>query len=254
MTKGILIIGHGSKSGLNEEAAEMHAEHLRRAGFENVYHAFKGYSEPRIGDTLLRMASDGIRDIAVIPLFIASGHYADSVIPKRVGLRKSEREGTVQIDGREARVRIAETFGSRPSLTGVIEAMLREASAGPGDAVLLIGHGSKSRHNREMVELNAERLRERTDLSVSCAFNEFNEPSVEDALEAIAGSGARRVVAVPMFVSSGEHTDRDIPEKLGLAPGERSGSVRGMDVAYLAPVGSRPETGAVLEDVLRGIL
>jgi len=47
--------------------------------------------------------------------------------------------------------------------------------------------------------------------SVSPAWIQFGEPSVEEALERLANDGARRVVVIPLLVLPGRHLDVDLP-------------------------------------------
>jgi len=55
-------------------------------------------------------------------------------------------------------------------------------------------------------------------LDVSIGFNEFCEPSLEDALDSAASAGAKRVIVVtPMMTPGGEHSEEDIPEAISSA-------------------------------------
>lgn len=61
---------------------------------------------------------------------------------------------------------------------------------------------------------------------VVVGFNEFCAPSLDDALDRAAGSGAERVVVVtPMMTGGGEHSEREIPAAISRArerhPGRR---------------------------------
>jgi sirohydrochlorin cobaltochelatase len=60
-------------------------------------------------------------------------------------------------------------------------------------------------------ELGQE-LGKATGCHVVVGFNEFCAPSLDDALDHAAGSGARRIVVVtPMMTQGGEHSEQDIP-------------------------------------------
>ncbi|MDR3074941.1 MAG: hypothetical protein LBU30_02735 [Candidatus Methanoplasma sp.] len=252
--KGILIVGHGSRSGSNEPAVEMHAKYLRDRGYDNVYHSFKGYSKPYVQDVIEDMVSAGIDEVIVVPMFIARGHYANDVVPRRVGLQKGDTEGTAVICGREVRVRITDAFGYHRMLPDTILKMAGEHEVGgKKNAVLLIGHGSKGGENKNMVMSNAEAVGN-AGKRVYAAFNEFNDPAVEDALSEMGRDGIEHIVAIPLFVSSGEHTDKDLPAKLGLDGSGSRGSAdrcgRTMSVTYTAPIGTRPEVGEIIESMV----
>ena len=48
---------------------------------------------------------------------------------------------------------------------------------------------------------------------VILGFNEFCAPTLDEALDQVAGQGAARVVVItPMVTRGGEHSEKDIPE------------------------------------------
>ncbi len=256
--KGILLAGHGSTSHSNESAITMHAENLKKRGYENVYHGFKGYSKPYIQNVIQQMAEDGIDDVIVVPMFIARGHYTNDVVPKRVGLQKGEKEGTITINDSTVNIRITDAFGYHPMLSDIISKMVDEMNIkGKRNGIILIGHGSKGVENQNMVSINLDRLKDRYE-NVYMAFNEFNEPSIDDTLGSMCKDGVEHIIAIPLFVSPGEHTEKDLPEKLGLSDDRRTGSVklngREMTVSYGRPIGTRPEiveiVGSLIEPYL----
>jgi len=55
-------------------------------------------------------------------------------------------------------------------------------------------------------------LKQATGLDIMLGFNEFCAPSLEEALQAGARSGAGRVIIItPMLTRGGEHAEKDIP-------------------------------------------
>ncbi|MCL2149172.1 MAG: hypothetical protein FWH47_07545 [Methanomassiliicoccaceae archaeon] len=128
--------------------------------------------------------------------------------------------------------------------------MIEERRGAAGETcVLLIGHGSRLPHNKEMVDMHAGMLRGKG-YRVHTAYNEMTEPSIEDAMASIVGGGAEEVVALPLFVASGRHTTQDIPMKLGIPEGYGSfvSSKYGRDVMvhYKGPFGDDPGVTQVL--------
>ncbi len=86
-------------------------------------------------------------------------------------------------------------------------------------AVVLIGHGSRLPYSREVVEKIAEYVEEMGDFdAVEVGFMELCEPTIQEAVEKAAESGADKIVVVPVFLAHGVHTKRDIPKMLGLEP------------------------------------
>lgn len=81
--------------------------------------------------------------------------------------------------------------------------------------ILVIGHGSKDEAYRKGVEKLAAALGKEVEGSVSVAYNEFCEPTIEQAIEKLVAGGASHIVAVPtMIIEGGSHSEEDIPEKL----------------------------------------
>ena len=54
---------------------------------------------------------------------------------------------------------------------------------------------------------------------VAVGFMECNEPTIPDAVDACAASGAERVVAVPYFLHTGTHVADDLPTLLDRSAG-----------------------------------
>ncbi len=50
--------------------------------------------------------------------------------------------------------------------------------------------------------------------SVSCAFLQFAEPGVAEAIEACVRQGASGILLLPYFLSAGRHVPQDIPEQV----------------------------------------
>ncbi|MDN7025994.1 sirohydrochlorin nickelochelatase [Methanoculleus sp. FWC-SCC1] len=111
--------------------------------------------------------------------------------------------------------------------------------------MLLVGHGSKLPHNKELIETTAAMIAERSDeYLVKSGFMSINTPSVEEQLEAFRSEDIDMLVVVPLFLAKGIHINKDIPGILGLAEGTRKGTFRlnGKEVPlyYASPIGSDP--------------
>jgi sirohydrochlorin cobaltochelatase len=256
--KAILIIGHGSKSPANASAVKMHADILTDKGYNNVYYGFRAYSEPIIPHILETIIQDGADERIAVPLFMSHGYYADSSIPKKLGLEKGVSEGSVEMYGRSVTVHITDVFGCDPKMTDILLSEAERLNTdGKTSVVFLIGHGSKTSENHDMVKLNADRLKERRP-GVYYSFNEFSSPTVEEALATMVSDGAEEALVLPLFVSSGGHTDKDLPEKLGIAEGSDTGSVningRVLTVRYAGPIGMNPGVNEIIESLIRPFL
>ena len=84
--------------------------------------------------------------------------------------------------------------------------------------ILLISHGSRLPESIKTINKLANMYREQTDFKVGVAYMELREPNIPTALEdLVKNTKIDTVIAVPVFLSHGMHTTRDIPRILGLA-------------------------------------
>lgn len=100
-------------------------------------------------------------------------------------------------------------------------------------AVVLVGHGSRAAGFQKAMEKTASRVRARLGCRVECAYLEIASPSISEAIEHLARSGATTIILVPYFVLGGRHVGRDIPNFLRLAKKQYRGKVRLMLAPYL---------------------
>jgi sirohydrochlorin cobaltochelatase len=109
------------------------------------------------------------------------------------------------------------------------------------EGVMIIGHGSKLSFNKDIMELHADRLREKGFDNVYIGFNETSFPSIEHTLERMVEDGIDMIYAVPLFIASGVHLTRDVPGKLRIPANSSGGTVdingRRITVKYAAPIG-----------------
>ena len=78
--------------------------------------------------------------------------------------------------------------------------------------MVLVGHGSKAKGFDRAMKRVALRLRGQDCGEVRCAYLEINRPSISEAIEKAARSGAREIRVLPYFVLAGKHVVRDIPK------------------------------------------
>jgi sirohydrochlorin ferrochelatase len=131
----------------------------------------------------------------------------------------------------------------------------------PGDAgVLLVAHGGSSEWNA-LVERAASDCRPRARIAVGFLSHDYG-PSAQDAYDTLVSAGARRIVVVPLFVSSHSNHGREVAAMVGLAdpaaaphPGDDPASDHGrVDVVpEFAPVlglGPALDDSSYLADIL----
>jgi len=117
--------------------------------------------------------------------------------------------------------------------------------------VILVGHGSAGRYNKELIEYYAEKLKPRYDY-VAYAFIKVNEPLLSDALARALKEDLDEIVVQPVFLARGIHTDHDIPKTLGLPEGERAKVVdfgnRKVKIIYSNTIGKDDRIVEILHD------
>lgn len=84
-----------------------------------------------------------------------------------------------------------------------------------GNAVVVLGHGSRAKGSGETLEWVVRQLADRLDCPVAPAFLQFNEPSLKECCRELARGGARHIFIAPYFLFDGNHIREDIPEEIG---------------------------------------
>ena len=120
--------------------------------------------------------------------------------------------------------------------------------------LVLVGHGSRLPHYLEVMNYHRRRIESMGIFGeVKIAFV-YTEPHVDDVVKEMESS---EIYVVPVFISHGVHTTKDIPESLGLKAGkdgEGKGRVEGIfdgkKIILCSPIGSDPLiTYAILNSV-----
>jgi sirohydrochlorin cobaltochelatase len=107
---------------------------------------------------------------------------------------------------------------------------------------MVIGHGSRLPYNKNTIIYQAEELTKMGYENVRYAFNEFDEPQVEEVFDEMIQQGIDEMIVLPLFISLGVHLRHDIPGKIRIGDGAAEGvfrhNGRNVMVRYAAPVGS----------------
>ena len=241
--KGIMIVGHGSRYRYNQRTMEMQAERLKDMGFENVYIGYNETAHPFIGETLKQMAADGIGEVFAVPFFIASGRHMTEQIIFKLGLQEGHYNEYVDVDGKKVMMHFGTPFGNDPLLAQILHEKYAEScDASKRSGIMVIGHGSRLPYNKEIIELNVQRLKDMGHRDTYAAFNEFDEPTIEEIMDRMVKDGMEEIVAIPLFISEGDHLKNDIPPKIHLQDGIREGTFAQdgseITVKYCYPIGS----------------
>jgi len=241
MTKGIIIVGYGTRKGNLEEVLETQAARLRCRGWEHVGIAYFRVSHPDIPEALEAMADEGVDEIAALPYYIAEGTLTKELIPEKFGMGSKEM-AEVDVKGKRVSIRMGPAFGTTRVLTDIICDKIAEVGGDLNTGILILGHGTryKSLTNMRIIKLNADRLKELGYKHVAHAFNEFCEPNIKDALDYLEKEGVQRIIAIPLFIAMGLHLGDEIPEQIGIPSYSDGGEItvngRRISVSYTRPV------------------
>jgi sirohydrochlorin cobalto/nickelchelatase len=108
--------------------------------------------------------------------------------------------------------------------------------------ILAIGHGSKLPYNKEVVTQIADYIAEKhSDVIVRAGFMENSEPTLKKAIEGFSGTGVTKIAAVPVFLASGVHITKDIPQILNLDEkgcGTLEIDGKAVPLCYAKPIGA----------------
>lgn len=116
-------------------------------------------------------------------------------------------------------------------------------------ALLAVAHGSRDPRHAAALRALMDAVREaRPGLDVELGFLDLCGPDVPSALAALDARGARRVAAVPLFLTSGYHVRHDIPAALAAAG---RGLRRPLRITVTAPLGPDPLLLEALEHRVR---
>lgn len=82
-------------------------------------------------------------------------------------------------------------------------------------ALILFAHGSRDPRWAETIEALADRCRTASpDLPVRCAYLEFMQPDLANAVQGLCDAQIREIVIVPVFLAAGGHVLRDLPQQV----------------------------------------
>ncbi|MCL5274572.1 MAG: sirohydrochlorin chelatase [Chloroflexi bacterium] len=110
----------------------------------------------------------------------------------------------------------------------------------PPDALLLIGHGSPDPAGNEEFRRFAHTLAVRVNAPVTACYLEKAAPDIATGIQMCVAAGARRVVALPLFLGAAGHQKNDVPALLNEMRARHSN----LDIRYGAPIG--PQHAIVL--------
>ena len=218
-----LIVGHGSRD--PRGATEFHelVELVReRNPSLPVEGGFIELSRPPIGECVDRIAAEGVRNVAAVPLMLlAAGHAKDDIPATLVREKLNHPEMDFQY-GR--------AFGVRPELLELMEerisAVVSEDEK-PDTAVLVVSRGSSDPDaNSDIAKLTRLFYEGRKYPLVESAFISMTPPTVHEGLDRCRKLGATRIVVFSYFLFTGVLEERIREQTEAFAAGNEDVEIR----------------------------
>lgn len=198
---GLLLVGHGSRSGAG--AAEMRSiAGLVRAALPGVAvdAGFLEMSDPPAGLVLDRLAAAGCRRVVVLPLVLLGAGHAKSDVPALV------LEGRTRHPG--VHVHLGSPLGISHDLVGLLGGALL-AAGGSGLPLLLVARGTSDPDANGDAHKVARLVAEWTGAPfVHTAFSGVTGPRVPEGLDVFARLGYRRMAVAFWFLGDGVLVER----------------------------------------------
>lgn len=120
----LVLFSHGSLLCGAGEALEAHAARLRAQGaWDRVEIGYLNYSEPLLAQTVEELVADGVREVRILPYFLAPGYFVQKALPEALAPLR-ERFPTL-------RFTIAPAIGHDSRLADALLAAATEAKESP---------------------------------------------------------------------------------------------------------------------------
>ena len=224
-SEGLLLVGHGSRSGVG--AAEMLALARRvDAALPGVVVdvGFLEMTDPPAGPVLDGLAAAGCRRVVVLPLVLLGAGHAKSDVP------------AVVLEGRARHPDLHVHFGSPLGISRDLVGLLGEALLAAGASglpLLLVARGTSDPDANGDAHKVTRLLGEWTGAPfVHTAFTGVTGPRVAGGLEVFARLGYRRIAVAFWFLCTGVLVER---ARADVAAFAAATGVEVVDAGYLGP-------------------
>lgn len=186
----LLLVAHGTRK---PGGVAMIADLAGRVGLllhQPVRVAFVDVLGPTPGEVLADMAGNGEAAV-VVPAFLSRGYHVGTDLPAHVAVSGHPN------------VTVSAPLGPGPGVVRILARRLVESGWQPGDAVVLAAAGSSDPLARTDLRWTAQLLSALVGSKVELAFAATGEPAVADAVAALRGRGARRVLIASYLLADG---------------------------------------------------
>lgn len=223
-TEAILLIGRNTRNA--QDVLEAHAGRLGRRSVVDDVEVATYESEPNVEleEQFERISAD---TVYAVPMCAAHCHDTIDGVPAALSYVSGD-------------VHYCEPLGRSPAVTEVLEERGADLIPASDDvSLVLVGFGSSSKpYHRQTTDYHAARLREQSGYGEVLTCYLLQNPTVECVRY---NTSKNQSVAVPLFLTRTEATERRIPDELDLGRG---------GIEYADPLGAHPRvTDAVHAEV-----
>ena len=109
---------------------------------------------------------------------------------------------------------------------------------------IVLGHGSRNAEANHVLEKLSGLFHENTKAPTCCAFLQFAEPTLEQAIEACYSEDLDTITIIPVFLYPGVHIKEDIPRILG----NLQGKYPEVTFELSEPIGADPRLIPILQE------
>lgn len=197
--KGILFIGHGTRSKKGAEEARLFIERVKEridAPIQEL--SFLELTEPSIEEGFRACAEKGATEITVVPLFLLAAGHIKSDIPQALAPLMNENPSI--------KVTISDPFGLQDLMLDAAAELVRSSAPdlSDQDSVLIVGRGSSDPDTLTDFSKIAEGIRSRLPVTeVSVCYMAAASPRLDKGLEEISKVTRGQVILVPYLLFSG---------------------------------------------------
>ena len=232
----IILFSHGSVVGGIERNLEDIAARMRSRGDAAIVEVgFLNYTEPSFSRAIERCIEQGATRILIAPYFLISGKFVVHDLPRAIDTARAQHPALQFV--------VADVIGFHPALAAAIVASARDANP-EADALLVTAHGTPRPEANEDVR-SVVALIDGYPI-VKIGYLDCNQPDIPAAIDECVAAGAKNIAAVPYFLHSGKHFQRDVPELL-----EAGAQKHGITIRFGDYVGHMPQIDDVLRDRVR---
>jgi sirohydrochlorin cobaltochelatase len=219
----LLIVGHGSRDPRGaREFHELVGLVRRRNPSLMVEGGFIELSRPPISECVDRLAEEGARHVAAVPLMLLSAGHAKDDIPATLVREKMNHPGM--------NFRYGRALGIRPELLDLMDervsAVVSEREK-EDTVVLIVGRGSSDPDaNSDLAKIARLFYEGRPYPAVESAYVSMTPPDVGTALDRCRKLGAKRIVVFSYFLFTGVLEERIRQQVEGFTSANRDVDVR----------------------------